>query len=64
MASTSILFGSDWPHAEGLAEPRTFADDLRRHGFSEEEIRTVMSDNGRTLAARRTLAGRRTPVPA
>jgi len=45
-----ILFGSDWPHAEGLAEPRSFADDLRAQGFDEDEIRTVMSDNGRSLA--------------
>jgi predicted TIM-barrel fold metal-dependent hydrolase len=47
-----ILFGSDWPHAEGLAEPRSFAEDLSRHGFTEAEIRTVMSDNGRVLAQR------------
>ncbi|MGO8871052.1 MAG: amidohydrolase family protein [Acidimicrobiales bacterium] len=46
-----LLFGSDWPHAEGLAEPRTFAEDLRRCGFDEDEIRVVMSDNGRRLAA-------------
>jgi predicted TIM-barrel fold metal-dependent hydrolase len=44
-----ILFGSDWPHAEGLAEPRTFAEDLRRCGFTEDEIRTIMRDNGRRL---------------
>ena len=36
-----ILFGSDWPHAEGLAEPRDFALDLRRHGFYEESIPQV-----------------------
>ena len=45
-----LLFGSDWPHAEGLAEPRLFADDLRRNGFDEDEIRVIMSDNGRHLA--------------
>jgi predicted TIM-barrel fold metal-dependent hydrolase len=50
-----LLFGSDWPHAEGLAEPITFADDLRRHGFNEDEIRTVMVDNGRQLTKRRPL---------
>jgi predicted metal-dependent phosphotriesterase family hydrolase len=46
------LFGSDWPHAEGLAEPRTFAEDLRRQGFDEDEIRTVMTENGRQLTVR------------
>jgi predicted TIM-barrel fold metal-dependent hydrolase len=47
-----LLFGSDWPHAEGLPEPRDFALDLRRFGFTEDEIRTVMRDNGRRLTVR------------
>jgi predicted TIM-barrel fold metal-dependent hydrolase len=47
-----LLFGSDWPHAEGLAVPRDFAWDLRRHGYAEDEIRTIMCDNGRGLAVR------------
>ena len=47
-----ILFGSDWPHAEGLPEPSDFAEDLRRDGYDEEEIRVVMSDNGRVLTER------------
>jgi len=49
-----LLFGSDWPHAEGLAEPTSFARDLRRHQFGEDEIRTVMCDNGRSLTIRAT----------
>lgn len=48
-----LLFGSDWPHAEGLAEPRTFADDLRSHGFDEDEVHTIMVDNGQGLTQRR-----------
>ncbi len=48
-----LLFGSDWPHAEGLAEPVTFADDLRRQGFKEDEIHTVMNENGRQLTVRK-----------
>jgi predicted TIM-barrel fold metal-dependent hydrolase len=47
-----LLFGSDWPHAEGLAEPSNFADDLRRNGYDEQEIRTVMADNGWLLTER------------
>ena len=47
-----LLFGSDWPHAEGLAEPTDFAWDLRRHDFGEDEIRTIMRDNGRELTVR------------
>ena len=41
-----------WPHAEGLAEPRIFALDLRRHGYSEDEVHTVMAENGWALARR------------
>ena len=48
-----LLFGSDWPHAEGLAEPRDFALDLRRNGFTEDEIRPIMTTNGRSLTVRR-----------
>jgi predicted TIM-barrel fold metal-dependent hydrolase len=47
-----LLFGSDWPHAEGLADPRSFALDLRRHEYTEPEIRTVMADNGWPLTRR------------
>ena len=48
-----LLFGSDWPHAEGLSEPRNFALDLRRHDISEDDIHTIMCDNGRALTVRR-----------
>ena len=47
-----LLFGSDWPHAEGLAEPKSFARDLRRFGYGEDEIHTVMADNGWPLTRR------------
>jgi predicted TIM-barrel fold metal-dependent hydrolase len=42
-----VLMGSDWPHAEGLADPVRFVEDL--HGFSAGEIRRVMHDNARQL---------------
>lgn len=47
-----LLFGSDWPHAEGLAEPKAFAVDLRRCGYGEDEIHTVMAENGWPLTRR------------
>jgi predicted TIM-barrel fold metal-dependent hydrolase len=50
-----VLFGSDWPHAEGLADPRSFADDLRAFDYTEDEIHTVMVVNGRALTERRVL---------
>ena len=42
-----ILFGSDYPHAEGLASPMDFLDDLV--GFSSHEIKQIMYENGRAL---------------
>ena len=47
-----LLFGSDWPHAEGLTDPRSFALDLRRHDYTDGEIRTVMAENGWPLTRR------------
>ena len=42
-----ILFGSDLPHAEGLATPMNFLEDLG--GFSSMEVEQIMSRNGREL---------------
>ena len=44
---SQVLFGSDYPHAEGLAEPREFAKELE--GLSAESIRNIMSDNSSGL---------------
>jgi len=38
-----ILFGSDWPHGEGLESPVSFTEEL--DGFSDSDIRKVMRDN-------------------
>jgi predicted TIM-barrel fold metal-dependent hydrolase len=38
-----ILFGSDYPHAEGIAVPASFADELK--GFTNDEVRSIMRDN-------------------
>lgn len=48
-----ILFGSDYPHAEGLAEPVSFVNDLP--SFSKDEIQGIMRDNGLALVERRPL---------
>ena len=47
-----MIFGSDYPHAEGLADPKSFVDDLP--GFSDDEVRLVMRENGLTLSQPRT----------
>ncbi len=41
-----MLFGSDFPHAEGLAEPLSFRESLT--GLSERDQDLIM---GETLAA-------------
>ncbi|MFI0406837.1 amidohydrolase family protein [Actinomadura sp. 3N508] len=38
-----ILFGSDWPHGEGLADPVSFTKELT--GFSAADVRKIMRDN-------------------
>jgi len=42
-----VLFGSDYPHAEGLAEPTDFINDCK--GYSDAEIKLVMRDNAMGL---------------
>ena len=44
-----ILFGSDFPHAEGLAEPTEFINDLQ--GFNQEEVEKIMYLNGKNLVS-------------
>lgn len=44
-----MLFGSDWPHAEGLAEPLTYIEDLAE--FSQADVDLIMHDNAASLAA-------------
>ncbi len=42
-----LLFGSDFPHAEGLAEPTAYVADIA--SFSTSETRKVMRDNAYEL---------------
>jgi predicted TIM-barrel fold metal-dependent hydrolase len=48
LGADRMIFGSDYPHAEGLADPKTFVDDLP--GFSDAEVRMIMRDNALALA--------------
>ena len=38
-----VLFGSDWPHGEGLADPASFTDELT--DFTPDEVQRIMRDN-------------------
>ena len=47
IGASQVLFGSDFPHPEGLADPARFVDLLE--GRSDDEIRLVMRDNAANL---------------
>jgi len=53
LGADHILMGSDYPHAEGLADPATYIKDLRNFAYPDEDCRLVMRDNGLVLASRR-----------
>ena len=42
-----VLFGSDWPHGEGLESPLSFTEELT--GFDAADIRKIMRDNALDL---------------
>jgi len=44
---SQVLFGSDWPHPEGLAEPADFAESVA--ALPPADVRRVMRDNLRGL---------------
>jgi predicted TIM-barrel fold metal-dependent hydrolase len=43
IGTSQVLFGSDWPHGEALANPLDFVKEL--HAFSDDEVRMVMREN-------------------
>ncbi len=43
-----LLFGSDWPHPEGIPEPRAYPSYLPE-GTPAAEVRAMMRDNARAL---------------
>jgi predicted TIM-barrel fold metal-dependent hydrolase len=45
-----MLMGSDYPHAEGLADPTDYVHDLE--GLSADEVQRVMRDNALELSER------------
>ena len=51
-----VIFGSDYPHVEGLADPVAWAEEL--HGLDDETLRKVMGGNMMDLL------GIAAPVPA
>ncbi len=46
-----VVFGSDYPHAEGLADPVSFEKEL--DGLPDADVRKIMHDNARALVTPR-----------
>jgi len=42
-----VIMGSDYPHAEGLADPASYVKEL--DGFDDDDVRRIMRDNARQL---------------
>lgn len=50
VGTDSLVFGSDWPHAEGVGEPADYAEALR--SLSSADQRKIMRGNGLRLIGR------------
>ncbi len=54
--SSNILFGSDYPHPEGLAEPTTYVDHLPK-SLPKQDVRKIMGGNlGRLMGVDEVVA--------
>jgi predicted TIM-barrel fold metal-dependent hydrolase len=51
MGADHVIFGSDWPHIEGLPRPLDYLTDVE--GFDEDDRRRILRDNVRFLNVRR-----------
>ena len=49
LGASQVVFGSDFPHPEGLAEPAEFAEGLA--GLSDADIRAIMYENTQRLVS-------------
>ena len=49
IGSDHVAFGSDYPHAEAMGEPREFAELLER--LPDEDVRRIMRENARGLVS-------------
>jgi predicted TIM-barrel fold metal-dependent hydrolase len=51
MGADRVIFGSDWPHIEGMPEPLDYVTELTK--FDDEDKRKILRDNTRGLNERR-----------
>jgi predicted TIM-barrel fold metal-dependent hydrolase len=53
MGADRVIFGSDWPHIEGMPKPLDYASELKE--FSPEHQQLILRDNARVLNTPRPL---------
>ncbi len=51
MGADRVIFGSDWPHIEGMPQPLDYVNEVKE--LSETDRRLVLRDNARALNERR-----------
>ena len=51
MGADRVIFGSDWPHIEGMPEPLDYLPELK--AFDDDERRLILRDNARFLTGLR-----------
>ena len=47
MGADRVIFGSDWPHIEGMPQPLDYLPELAR--FDAAQQRRILRDNAREL---------------
>ena len=47
MGADHVIFGSDWPHIEGMPKPLDYVEELAK--FDEGKKRRILRDNARAL---------------
>jgi predicted TIM-barrel fold metal-dependent hydrolase len=55
LGAENVIFGSDFPHVEGLSNPLSYVDELA--GLPEEDIRKIMGGNMMDLLGIKVPAG-------
>ena len=51
MGADRVIFGSDWPHIEGMPQPLDYVKELKE--FSDADQQLILRDNARELTLRR-----------
>ena len=47
MGAERVIFGSDWPHIEGMPEPLDYLPELK--AFDDDDRQLILRDNARFL---------------